>query len=65
MESMHEEDKWKAENDARTLKEAEMIRGDKKRNMAAMKVMEKEMEAMMQAHKGSMASEYGYMPKGE
>ena len=62
---MEDEEKYKAESDARTLKEAEMIKGDEKRNMAAMKVMEEEMKAMMQAHKGSVESRYKYMPKGE
>lgn len=47
-----EEARWKAESDARTLKEAEMIRGDKERMKKAMAIMDEEMKAMTKATAG-------------
>ena len=49
-----EDMKWKAESDARTLQEAEVIRGDKKRIKAAIKIMDEQMKAMQVAKETSM-----------
>lgn len=48
-----EEMKWKAEQDARTLQEAEVIRGDAKRLKAAMKIMDEQMQAMHNAREAN------------
>ena len=49
-----EDMKWKAESDARTLQEAEVIRGDKKRIKAALKIMDEQMKAMQVAKETTM-----------
>ena len=47
MKGMSADDqKWQAENDARTMKDAAMIQADPKRHKAAMEIMMKEKEAM-------------------
>ena len=50
-----QEKKWRIEGDARTLKEAEMIKADPARMKDAMALMDEEMQAMMKVHAmGSM-----------
>lgn len=49
-----QEKKWRIEGDARTLKEAEMIKADPARMKEAMAFMDEEMQAMMKA--GAMGS---------
>ena len=46
---MDEEDRYRIESDVRTLKEAEMIKMDKARMQKCMAMMDKEMQAMMNA----------------
>lgn len=41
-----EENKWRIESDARTLKKSELIKADEKRYKAASKLLEKELKAM-------------------
>lgn len=55
--------KWKAEGDARTLEDAELIRGDQKRLKAAMKVMDDKMNAMQNAKEANMDAMAGKMFK--
>ena len=45
-----QEKKWRIEGDARTLKEAEMIKADPARLKDAMAYLDEEMKAMMKAH---------------
>lgn len=53
-----QEKKWRIEGDARTLKEAEMIKGDPARLKDAMAYLDEEMQAMMKAHaSGSMETD--------
>ena len=58
-----EDMKWKAEGDARTLEDAELIRGDQKRLKAAMKVMDDKMNAMQNAKEANMDAMAGKMFK--
>jgi hypothetical protein len=46
MSPVAQEKKWKAEADARSLKEALMIRADKARMQAAMKIVNQEAKAL-------------------
>jgi hypothetical protein len=50
-EVIKEEDRWKAESDARTLREAMEIRKDKKRMKKAKQIISEQLSALTEADK--------------
>ena len=55
-----EDKKWRAEQDARTLKDAEIIRADEERLTAAMAILDEELSGIVKAQHAAEAR-YPYL----